>query len=74
MNTQLIRTAFFRDQPKLSMQEESRFSNTAMTVEKLAKVMNRKNSVPHSRPPFILTNTLGRVMKISDGPESGLTP
>ena len=46
--TKLMRTAFLRAQPKLSMQEASRFSNTAITVVKLAKVINRKNSVPHS--------------------------
>ena len=44
MNTQLMTAAFFRLQPKLSMALAWRFSNTAMTVEKLAKVMNRKNS------------------------------
>ena len=69
-----MRTAFFLSQPKLSMQLASRFSNTAMTVEKLAKVMNRKNRAPHTRPPAILANTLGRVTKISCGPESGCTP
>ena len=36
------------------------FSNTAMTVEKLAKVMNRKNSVPHRRPPAMFVKTLGK--------------
>ena len=44
MNTQLAMTAFLRLQPKVSMQKASRFSNTAITVEKLAKVMNRKKS------------------------------
>ena len=44
------------------------FSNTASTVEKLAKIMNRKNSAPQTRPPAILTKTFGRVWKISDGP------
>ena len=38
--------AFFRDQPKLSMQLAIMFSNTASTVVKLAKVRNRKNSAP----------------------------
>ena len=47
---------------------------SAMMVEKLAKVINTKNSVPHRRPPVILANTLGRVIKISLGPASGLTP
>ena len=66
--------AFFRLQPKLSMHPASRFSNTAMTVEKLAKDMNRKNSEPHSRPPAMPVNTLGRVTKMRDGPASGVTP
>ena len=57
--------AFFLLHPKLSMQLESRFSNTAMTVEKLAADMNKKNSIPHTRPPAMLANTFGRVMKIS---------
>ena len=49
-NTPLNSAAFFRLQPKLSMHPASRFSNTAMTVEKLAKVMNRKNSPPTAVP------------------------
>ena len=60
--------AFFRDQPKLSIQLAIMFSNTASTVVKLAKVRNRKNRAPHSRPPVMLTNTRGRVIKIRDGP------
>ena len=56
------------------MQEARRFSNTAMTVEKLAKVINRKNSVPHRRPPAMFANTFGSVMKMRDGPWSGCTP
>ena len=50
------------------------FSKTASTVEKLAKIMNRKNSAPQKRPPAMLTNTCGRVTNISDGPCSGDTP
>ena len=50
------------------------FSNTATTVVKLANVMNRKNSVPHTRPPAMPVKTLGRVMKIRLGPASGETP
>lgn len=50
------------------------FSNTAMTVEKLAKVMNRKNSVPHRRPPAMFVKTLGKVIKIKLGPASGEMP
>ena len=66
--------ALRRSQPKFSQAQAMRFSNTAMTVEKLAKVMNRKNSVPHSRPPAIFVKTLGSVMKIRLGPASGAMP
>ena len=66
--------AFFRDQPKLSMQLAMMFSNTARTVVKLAKVMNRKNSAPHTRPPAMWRNTRGSVMKIRDGPLPASTP
>ena len=51
------------------MQLERMFSNTAITVEKLAKVINRKNRLPHKMPPFILTKTLGKVMNMRLGPE-----
>ena len=47
------------------------FSNTAMTVESAAKDMNTKNSVPHTCPPGICSNTLGSVMNTSPGPASG---
>jgi len=56
------------------MQEAIRFSNTAMTVEKLANVINRKNSVPQMRPPSMLINTLGSVIKMRLGPASGEMP
>ena len=56
------------------MHEDMMFSMTAMTVEKEAKVINRKNSAPHTRPPAMLVNTLGRVIKIRLGPESTSTP
>ena len=36
--------------------------------------MNRKNSAPHSRPPAMLTNTRGSVMKIRAGPLLASTP
>ena len=64
----LTSAAFLRLTPKVSMQTARMFSNTASTVEKLAKIMNRKNSVPHSRPPFMLTNTCGSVSKMSEAP------
>lgn len=47
------------------MQMARMFSNTASTVEKLAKIMNRKNSVPQKRPPAMFTNTCGSVTNIS---------
>ena len=62
-----------RLQPKVSMHMAMMFSNTARTVEKLAKTMNRKNRVPHRRPPAMLTKTLGRVSKMRDGPWLGST-
>ena len=40
------------------MQLESRFSNTAITVEKLAADINKKNSMPQIRPPAMFANTL----------------
>ena len=45
------------------------FWNTAIMVEKAAKDINRKNSVPQILPPAIWLNTLGRVIKIRDGPD-----
>ena len=65
---QLIIIAFLRVHPKLSIQLASRFSNTAVTVEKLANVINKKNRLPHNLPPAMLANTFGRVMKIREGP------
>ena len=41
-------TAVLRDQPHLSMDQLMRFSNTAMMVDSAAKLMNTKNSAPHS--------------------------
>ena len=51
-----------------------RFSNTAMTVESAAKLMNTKNSAPHTLPSGIWPNTTGSVANTSEGPESGVTP
>ena len=73
MKMQFIRTAFFLVHLKLSMEVDRRFSNTVITVLKLAKDMNRKKSEPQSCPPVMLINTLGRVMKIRLGPASGST-
>ena len=66
---QFMMQAFLLDKWNESMQLERMFSNTAITVEKLAKVMKRKNRLPHRMPPFILTKTLGKVMNIRLGPE-----
>ena len=69
----LMITLFFLDQPKLSIKDAIMFSKTAITVLREAKDINTKNSVPQTLPPFMFTNTLGRVTKIRDGPESGET-
>ena len=61
IKAQFISTDLTLDILKFSIALDTRFSNTAVTVEKLAKLMNRKNSVPHSLPPFMLMNILGRV-------------
>ena len=50
------------------------FSNTAMIVEKHAKVINRKKNVPQILPPGIWIKTFGSVIKISSGPAPGLIP
>lgn len=49
-----------------SVAKEMMFCNTAMTVEKDAKHMNRKNKEPQSLPPGMLLNTLGSVTKIRE--------
>ena len=69
-----MQTAFLRLQPNVSMQMARMFSNTASTVDILANIMKRKNSVPQKRPPDILTNTCGSVTKRREGPLSGATP
>ena len=56
------------------MANERMHSNTAMTVESAAKLMKMKNSVPHTFPSHICSNTDGSVMNTSPGPESGATP
>ena len=67
------RAAFLRLQPVRSMVQARMFSNTATMVEKAAKLMNKKNRLPHTLPPPMALNTLGRVMKISEGPLSAGT-
>ena len=71
--TRLMSTDFLRLQPKLSMAQAMRFSKTAVTVEKEAKVMKMKNRVPQRRPAVMSVKIFGRVMKIRDGPWSGCT-
>ena len=60
--------------PKLSVTHATRFSKTAVTVEKLAKDINTKNSVPHTIPNGMLMKILGSVTNISEGPWLGATP
>ena len=74
MMMQLMSDALFRLIWNISIQNEMMFSNTAITVEKLANVMNRKNSVPQILPPAIFTNTFGSVTNISFGPAVTSTP
>ena len=56
------------------MPQQMMFSNTASTVDRAAKAMNRKNRVPHRRPSAMLAKMLGRVMKIRLGPLVWSTP
>ena len=72
--TNKISDALFLDILKFSINADIRFSNTAITVEKLAKIINRKKKDPHTLPYAIFINTFGNVRKIKEGPESGWTP
>lgn len=54
------------------MDQLMRFSNTAMMVDSAAKLMNTKNSAPHSCPIGIWPNTLGSVTNTRPGPLPGL--
>ena len=47
------RIAFFRSTLSSSQKQLVIFSNTAITLENAAKIMNRKNSVPHICPDGI---------------------
>ena len=51
------------------------FSNTAITVERAAKLMKRKKKAPTMRPTTgpIMLNTLGRDTKASPGPAPAST-
>ena len=66
-------TAVLRVQFHLSIDQLMRFSNTAMMVDSAAKLMNTKNSAPHSCPGGIWLNTLGSVTNTSPGPLPGST-
>ena len=59
---------FGRLQPVSSRTQARMFSNTASSVEKAAKTMNRKNRLPQMRPPDMLLNTVAIVSNSSDGP------
>ena len=63
-STKFIAIDFFLDISNFSEQHAIIFSNTAMTVDKAAKVINRKNIAPHILPPVIDVKTLGRVINI----------
>ena len=66
--TAVISAARRRDTFHLSIVQLMRFSNTAITVESAAKLMNTKNSAPHTLPSGICPNTIGSVTNTSDGP------
>ena len=66
-----IRLPFGRLQPVFSRTIASMFSNTASTVDIAANIINRKNSVPHRRPPSIWLNTVAIVVKSRPGPAPG---
>ena len=70
----LITDAFFLLILQMSIVIEQIFSNTAITVENAAKVMNRKKREPQSLPSGIELNMFGRVIKTRLSPLSGLTP
>ena len=72
--TPLMATDLVRDQPHWSMANAIMPSNTAMMVERAAKLMNTKNSEHHNWPSGICSKTLGNVTKTKPGPEPGSTP
>ena len=74
MSTRLTSADLRRVQPVSSMPQQMMFSNTASTVESAANAMNRKNRLPHTRPPDMCEKMLGRVMKMRLGPEVWSTP
>ena len=50
------------------------FSQTARTVDMAAKTMNRKNSVPHQRPPAMWLKTVAMVSNSRLGPALTSSP
>ena len=63
-----MRLPLGRLQPKRSRVMARMFSHTASTVDMAAKTMNRKNSVPQTRPPGMLLNTVAMVLNSRLGP------
>ncbi len=59
---------FFLLHPVSSLTQARIFSQTAITVENAANVMNRKNMVPQIRPPSMELNTAAIVLNRSAGP------
>ena len=51
-----------------SIQKDMMFSNTPMTVESAANTMNRKNSMPITRPPGILLKIEASVVNRKPAP------
>ena len=60
--------AFWRLQPNSSSKVETALSVRAMELVIAAKRTRRKNSTPTTWPNPMLSNTLGMVMNISEGP------
>ena len=60
--------AICRFQPSSSSKVETALSVKAMELVTAAKRTNRKNSTPTTWPNPILSNTLGMVMNIKEGP------
>ncbi len=67
-------TDFFRLQSVKSITKVIIFSMTAITVDKAANTIKRKNRLPQNLPPPITLKILGRVIKRRLGPLSGSTP
>ena len=72
--TPFTNAALFLLHQNISIANDIIFSNTAITVEKLANVMNIKNRHPHTLPPVIFTNTFGSVINMRLGPAPTSTP